>query len=80
MRTVGMFKAKTHLPELIKEVEAGEELCITNRNKNVAFIIPITKYYDRKYGDIFKAFSLLKKTKPLGSPADIIQMKNAGRK
>lgn len=34
MRIVGMFKTKTHLPELIKEVESGEELCITNRGKS----------------------------------------------
>lgn len=43
-----MFKTKTHLPELIKEVEAGEELCITNRGKKVAFIIPVGKYYAQK--------------------------------
>ena len=34
MRTVGMFKTKTHLPELIKEVESGEELNPTICLKN----------------------------------------------
>ena len=54
MRIVGMFKTKTHLPELIKEVESGEELCITNRGKKVAFIIPVRKYYAQKSNDLFK--------------------------
>jgi len=80
MKTVGMFKTKTHLPELIKEVEAGEELCITNRGKEVAFIIPAAKYYSQKFDDIFKKFALLKKAKPLGPVDDIIQMKELGRK
>jgi prevent-host-death family protein len=80
MRTVGMFKIKTHLPELIKEVEAGEELCITNRGKEVAFIIPVAKYYSQKFDDIFKKFMLLKKSKPLGSVDDIIKIKELGKK
>ncbi|WP_039457511.1 type II toxin-antitoxin system Phd/YefM family antitoxin [Candidatus Jidaibacter acanthamoebae] len=80
MRIVGMFKTKTHLPELIKEVEAGEELCITNRGKEVAFIIPVAKYYSQKTDDIFKKFTALKKRSPLGSKDDIIKMKDLGRK
>lgn len=75
-----MFKIKTHLPELIKEVEAGEELCITNRGKEVAFIIPVAKYYSQKFDDIFKKFMLLKKSKPLGSVDDIIKIKELGKK
>ena len=48
MRTVGMYKTKTHLTELIEEVEKGEELCITNRGREVAFVIPVDKYYNNK--------------------------------
>ena len=80
MRTVGMFATKTHLPELIKEVEAGEELCITNRGREVAFIIPASKYYAQKFNDVFDKFTALKKRKPLGSAIEIINMKNSGRK
>lgn len=80
MRTVGMFKTKTHLPELIKEVENGEELCITNRGKKVAFIIPVGKYYAQKYDDLFKKFSALKKRTQICSTEDVIKVKNLGRK
>ncbi|MCX4084609.1 type II toxin-antitoxin system prevent-host-death family antitoxin [Rickettsia hoogstraalii] len=80
MKTIGMFKTKTHLPELIKEVEAGEELCITNRGRKVAVIIPIDKYYKKKYANIFQEFAELKKRAPLGTVDDILEMKNLGRK
>ena len=70
MRIVGMFKTKTHLPELIKEVESGEELCITNRGKKVAFIIPVKKYYAQKSNDLFKKLSVLKNA--LGSAKQMI--------
>lgn len=80
MKIVGMFATKTHLPELIKEVEAGEELCITNRGREVAFIIPTAKYYAQKFNDIFEQFIALKKRKPLGSADEISDMKNFGRK
>jgi prevent-host-death family protein len=80
MRIVGMFKTKTHLPELIKEVESGEELYITNRGKKVAFIIPVGKYYDPKSNDLFKKLNALKKRTRIGKADDIIELKNFGRK
>lgn len=80
MKTIGMFKTKTHLPELIKDVEAGEELCITNRGRKVAVIIPIDKYYKQKYTNIFQEFTELKKRAPLGNVDEILEMKNLGRK
>lgn len=80
MRSVGMFKTKTHLPELIKEVEQGEELCITNRGREVAFIIPVEKYYREKNEQILKQFVALKKRAPLGTPEEVIAMKHEGRK
>lgn len=80
MRTVGMFKTKTHLPELIKDVEKGEELCITNRGKEVAFIIPVEKYYRSKTKEIMQKFIELKSKAPLGNVLSILEMKNTGRK
>ena len=80
MRTVGMFKTKTHLPELIKDVENGEELCITNRGKEVAFIISVEKYYKSKFEQITQKFLDLKKRSPLGDAESVIQMKSQGRK
>jgi len=80
MRSVGMFKTKTHLPELIKDVQQGEELCITNRGREVAFIIPVDKYYKNKYEQIMQRFVALKKRSPLDSVDDILEMKTEGRR
>jgi prevent-host-death family protein len=80
MKTVGMFKTKTHLTDLIKQVESGEEICITNRGREVAFIIPVGKYYSDNARNIFKELSELKKRVPLGDVETILEMKNYGRK
>lgn len=75
-----MFKTKTHLPELIKDVEKGEELCITSRGREVAFIIPVGKYYSSKFEQITQKFIELKKNAPLGDIESILEMKTVGRK
>lgn len=40
MREVGVYEAKTKLPELIKLVQYGELITITNRGEPVADIVP----------------------------------------
>ena len=40
MRTIGAYEAKTHLPRLLDEVAAGEEVTITKRGVPVARLIP----------------------------------------
>ena len=80
MKTVGMFEAKSHLAELIKQVESGEELCITNRGREEAFIIPVEKYYKNKFESVVQSFLEFKKNAPIGSVKDIINMKEEGKK
>ncbi len=80
MERIGMFEAKTHLPEIIRSVQNGQEICLTNRNKAVAFIIPVEQYYQNKNKDIMAQFKALKKRAPLGAAQDIINMRDEGRK
>ena len=40
MRTVGTFEAKTHLSNLLEQVERGEEIIITRRGEAVARLMP----------------------------------------
>lgn len=42
MREIGAFEAKTHLSELLADVEAGETVTITRRGRPVAQLVPIT--------------------------------------
>jgi prevent-host-death family protein len=45
MSEIGAYEAKTHLPELLQRVQAGERFIITRHGHPVAQLIPIT---DRK--------------------------------
>lgn len=40
MTSVSVHEAKTHLSRLLREIEAGQEIDITRRNKVVARIVP----------------------------------------
>lgn len=46
MREVGSYEAKTHLPELLKAVEKGEEITITRRGRAVARLVPVVETRD----------------------------------
>lgn len=41
MRQVGSYHAKTHLPELLDQVEAGASLTITRNGRAVARLTPV---------------------------------------
>ena len=40
MREIGSYDAKTHLPEILRDVERGEIYIVTRRGKPIARIIP----------------------------------------
>lgn len=40
MREYGIYEAKTKLPDLIKQVQQGERVTITNRGEPVADLVP----------------------------------------
>lgn len=40
-REVGLFEAKTHLSELVGEVEGGASITLTRRGKPVARLVPV---------------------------------------
>lgn len=41
--TVGAYRAKTHLSELLEKVAAGEEITITKHGAPVAKLVPVKK-------------------------------------
>ena len=43
MKTVGAFEAKTYLPQLLNEVEAGETIAITKYGRPIAIIKSIAQ-------------------------------------
>ena len=43
MSRIGAFEAKTHLPQLLRRVQAGERFVITRHNRPVAELIPFRR-------------------------------------
>jgi prevent-host-death family protein len=46
MADVGAYEAKTHLPRLLDEVEAGASITITRNGRPVARLIPVAGAQD----------------------------------
>jgi prevent-host-death family protein len=40
--TIGAYEAKTHLPRLLAEVEAGNSVTITKHGRPVARLVPVS--------------------------------------
>ena len=53
-REVGAYDAKTHLPQLLRDVEQGDRITITVRGKPVAELVPAGRTVGRA-GDAVRA-------------------------
>jgi prevent-host-death family protein len=42
-KEIGVFEAKTHLSEVLEQVEAGQVFIVTRRGKPVAELRPVTR-------------------------------------
>jgi prevent-host-death family protein len=76
---IGAYEAKTRLPELLREVQAGKRFTITNRGKAVAELGPParTGRVDARGGiDAFQAF---RKANPVLRKVNIKALKDEGR-
>jgi prevent-host-death family protein len=51
MRTVNVYEAKTHLSQILAEVEAGAEVIVARNGVPVARITPIERTVLREPGD-----------------------------
>ena len=78
MKEIGIYEAKTHLAELIDDVELGEHVVITRRGRPVARLIPY-RNTDEQWGEIEEAFERIRQqTKP--GPPSIREMIEEGRR
>jgi prevent-host-death family protein len=65
-KSVGAHDAKMHFSQLLKRVEAGEEITITRHRTPVARLVPIKKQYSveerreaiRRFKELSKGLSL----------------------
>ena len=86
MKTIGVFEAKTHLSQLLTEVENDEEFIIQRRGKSIAILQPYHQHKSeqmKKKGEqIISAFREIRNSQ-IKSPNDKISVKeliNSDRK
>ena len=54
MTTIGVFEAKTHLPELLQRVAQGESILITRHGKPTALLVPAPEMVEKDVRQVVK--------------------------
>ncbi len=80
MQTIGMFDAKTHLPELVRNVQKGETYMLTNRNQEVAILISVSEYNRTSKEVSYDALRKIFKNNIFKNNDEITEFKNKGRR
>ena len=81
MRTFGIYEAKTRLNELLKRVQKGERLTITNRGIPVAELIPSASGARSRIAQAIATIrSLRSKSKASVSAAELKSFRESGRR
>lgn len=84
MNSVGAFHAKTHLAELLNQVEQGEKITITRHGNPVAILIPATPIDEKqKAKKLIDELHTLRRGKDKGKHVKNASLKDlidAGRK
>ena len=79
MRQVPASEAKTHLPQLLDEIERGESIAITRHGRAVAHLTPVTLDHSRSAKAVEAILALAKKTRGM-TVAEIIEARDEGRR
>jgi prevent-host-death family protein len=80
MRQIQASEAKTHLPELLDEVERGATLIITRHGKPIARLVPET---DRRQSEIDEAVARIqarRRRAPSITVQELLSAREKGRK
>ncbi|MHB1591253.1 MAG: type II toxin-antitoxin system Phd/YefM family antitoxin [Sulfuricella sp.] len=78
MREYGVYEAKTKLPELIKQVQQGERVTITNRGEPVADLVPSTRRVAQQTMEAIEAIKAMR-TGTMNQ-AQFVEMRLRGRR
>lgn len=76
---IGAYEAKTKLPELLREVQAGKRFTITNRGKAVAELGPPASTQKMNAKAAIDAFTAFRKANPIGKKIDVRGLIDEGR-
>jgi len=80
MREIQASEAKTHLPQLLDEVERGETLIITRHGRAIARIVPEVNHQQTKIDEAMAAIrSLRRRTGPIEID-ELLSARDEGRR
>ena len=63
---IGVYEAKTHLPELLSRVAHGEQVTITRHGKAVARLVPVEPVWQRDAREVLEELKLFAKGRRCG--------------
>lgn len=78
MREYGVYEAKTKLPELIKQVQRGERVTITNRGEPVADLVPSSRRAAQQTLEAIEAIKAMRTATM--DQAQFVEMRLRGRR
>jgi prevent-host-death family protein len=78
-KEIGAFEAKTKLPELLRQVQAGKRFTITNRGKAIADLVPCEPASPRNAAAAIAKFLAFKQANPVRARVDIKTLIEEGR-
>lgn len=61
MSEYGIYEAKTKLPDLIKQVQQGERVTITNRGRPVVDLVPSASRTEQQAADAIAAITEMRR-------------------
>ncbi len=78
-REIGAFEAKTKLPQLLREAQAGRRFTITHRGRPVAELGPPPESAKPDARAAIAAFQAFRKSHPVGRRVDVRALIESGR-
>ena len=80
MISIGSYQAKTHLPALLKRVEAGESLTITRHGRPIARLVPVEEQRRVSAAEAAEGLRRLRKRTKRDPGLDIRGLIESGRR
>jgi prevent-host-death family protein len=80
MRKIQASQAKTHLPQILSDVERGETVLITRHGRPIARLGPIEDARASKLAELKAELSEFRKLMPRLSVEDILSARDEGRR
>ena len=80
MDSIGSYEAKTHLPALLKRVEAGESLTITRHGRPIARLVPVAEQRRLSAVEAAEGLRRLRERTKLGGDLSVREIMEASRR